>query len=115
MVVAIRFILAIVLYFFATDLLENFFDIETGSNVWLAMEIFSGAIGITAAFFVSSPATTCIMLYLLYDLGSTFWNNKGFMNILILCANPMIQLGIATFLIDKYKEITGNDYGNYDD
>lgn len=79
------------------------------------MEIFSGAIGITAAFFVSSPATICIMLYLLYDLGSTFWNNKGFMNILILCADPLIQLGIAAFMMDKYKEITGNDYGSRDD
>jgi len=106
----IRFILAVALYFTATDLLEDFFNIAEGTNTWLAMEIFSGVIEITAVFFISKEATGLISLYLLYSVGSTFWNNEGFFNILFLCAGSLVQMITVTILIDQYEKITGKTY-----
>ena len=114
MIKGVRFVAAIILYFIAANLIEDFFDIKDGTVTWLIIELFSGAIGITAAFFVSSMATMVIGLYLMYDIGSTIWNLKGFGNILMHIADPMIQFVILGVLMENYKEATGKEYGEDD-
>ena len=114
MIKALRFIAAIILYFIAANLIEDFFDIQDGSFTWFLIEIFSGAIGIVAAFFVSSAATMLIGLYLIYDMGSTIWNLKGFFNILIHLIDPSVQMMILGFLIENYEKVTGKEYGGDD-
>ncbi len=111
MVNALRFIAGIILYFFATDLLENFFDITAGSYAWWTIHIFSDVISVVAVFLVSPYALAAIAMYLVYDIGSTIWNEEGFFNILNLCGNSMFQFWLAGLLIKLYENSTGKEYG----
>lgn len=108
---ALRFIAGIVLYFCAADLLIDFLDIPEQSTAWLLMNIFAGSIGIAATFFVSPSALMIIVLYLLYDVGSTIWNKDGFWNILLSCGDSIVQLIVYGFLVNMYEETTGKEYG----
>lgn len=111
MITVLRFIAGIVLYFAAADLLIDFLDIARGSNTWLFMNIFSGCIGIVATFFVSPYAVGLICFYLVYDIGSTIWNEEGFFNILALCGDSMLQFWLAGLLMKLYEDSTGKEYG----
>lgn len=103
MVKAIKFIVAIEIFFLATVLIEALFNIAKDSSIGIILEIFSDCIGITIAYFISFEATIFIAIFLFCRMFYIILEGGGTLNILFFCCYKMLPLILLCVLKTVFK------------